>query len=163
MKKIVNPFIKLDARTNYNCFGCSPNNKNGLQLEFWEDGQELVANWNPSKNLEGWMGVLHGGIQATLMDELGGWLVMTKLNTAGVTKELNVTYSKPVFISKGSISVRGKVIAHQQNLAKISCSLFDGNGQECATATIDYFCFPEKIAKAKYYYPGKEAFYQGNT
>jgi acyl-coenzyme A thioesterase PaaI-like protein len=70
-----------------------------------------------------------------------------------------VRYLKPVHISKGEITVKGKVVAVDKKLATISAALFDGEGTECATAEIVYFCFPENIARAKYHYPGIEAFY----
>ena len=157
--KIKNAFVEKGTRHNYNCFGCSPYNEIGLQLEFWESGDELLAKWQPKKMLEGWQDVLHGGIQAVLMDELAGWVVLIKLKTSGVTSELNVRYLKPLNISKGEVTVRGKVISMENRMAKISLSLFDGQEQECANAEAVYFCFPEKVARAKYHYPGHEAFY----
>ncbi len=157
--KIVNAFAKMETRHDYNCFGCSPYNDIGLHLEFWEQGEELMAKWQPRKMLEGWSDILHGGIQAALLDELAGWIVLIKLKTAGVTSEINVKYFKPVNISKGEITVRGSVISVDKRLAKITLSLSDGEGQECAAAEAVYFCFPEKIARAKYHYPGHEAFY----
>jgi uncharacterized protein (TIGR00369 family) len=160
MVKIKNPFIEMDSnRHDYNCFGCSPFNKIGLQLDFWENDDELLAKWQPRKSLEGWANVVHGGIQAALLDELAGWIVLVKIKTSGVTSALNVRYLKPVHISKGEITVKGKVVAVDKKLATISAALFDGEGTECATAEIVYFCFPENIARAKYHYPGIEAFY----
>ena len=157
--KIRNAFAEKGTQHNYNCFGCSPYNENGLQLEFWEIGDELLAKWNPRKTLEGWQDILHGGIQAVLMDELAGWIVLIKLKTSGVTSELKVKYLNPLVISKGEVSVRGKVISKENRLANISLALFDGEGKEYATAEAVYFCFPEKMAKARYHYPGHEAFY----
>ncbi len=159
MIKIRNPFTEMGTRHDYNCFGCSPFNEIGLQLDFWENGDELLAKWQPRKSLEGWMDVVHGGIQAALLDELAGWIVLIKMKTAGVTSELNIKYKKPVNISKGEITVTGKLISVEKRLAKISAALFDGEEQECATAEIIYFCFPENVAKAKYHYPGHDAFY----
>jgi len=160
MKKIKNPFTDKEAsRHDYNCFGCSPFNKTGLQLQFWEDGDELIARWKPTKSMEGWGGVVHGGIQATLADEIAGWIVMIKLKTTGVTNALNIKYLKPVYISKGEITVKGKVVSTDKKLAKISCTLYDGDGITCAIAEVEYYCFTEAIAKVKYHYPGIEAFY----
>lgn len=160
MKKIKNPWKENpENQHDYNCFGCSPFNEIGLQLDFWEDGEELVAKWMPRKSLEGWMGVLHGGIQATLLDEIGGWIVMIKLKTAGVTAGMNVKYLKPVKVSKGELTVKARLIKHEGRIAKINCSLFDSDDIECAKADLEYFCFPEKVAKARYHYPGIEAFY----
>ena len=160
MKKITNPFTGKADWHEYNCFGCSPNNEIGLQLEFWDDGNELIAKWTPRKSMEGWTGVLHGGIQATLMDEMAAWVVFTKLKTSGVTSALNVEYISPVYIKNGEVTLKGRLTSKEKRVAKISCSLFDRSGKECANGEISYFCFPEKIAKAKYHYPGVEAFYK---
>lgn len=84
---------------------------------------------------------------------------MVKLKTAGVTSELKVQYLKPVKVSKGQLTIKGHIISEEGRIAKIACCLFDGDGVECAKADISYFVFPEKIAKARYQYPGIEAFY----
>ena len=161
MKKIKNPWKEnVGNRHNYNCFGCSPFNEIGLQLDFWENGDELIATWRPRKSFEGWMGVLHGGIQATLLDEIAGWIIMIKMKTAGVTVEMNIDYLKPLAIAKGEITIKGRLISIEKRLAKIECSLFDGEGVEYAHGKITYFHFPEKVAKVKYHYPGIEAFYE---
>jgi len=161
MRKINNPFTSLASRDEYNCFGCSPFNEIGLQLEFWEDGDEIIAEWVPKKSFEGWMNVLHGGIQATLMDETASWLVLIKLKTAGVTSGLKINYIKPVYISRGNITLHARLISFNTPIAKIECTLSDGECTLCAEAEADYFCYPEKIAKAKFKYPGVEAFYSG--
>lgn len=160
MRKIKNPFIEIGRKHGYNCFGCSPFNEIGLHLDFWEDGEQLIAKWQPRKSLEGWTGILHGGIQATLLDEMGGWVVMIKMKTAGVTTVMNVEYLRPLTISKGEITIKGKLISTEKRLAKIECSLFDSEGIEYAKAQLSYFYFPERVAKVKYNYPGIEAFYE---
>lgn len=160
MKKIRNPWEDPKNIGDYNCFACSPYNQGGLRLEFWEDGENIVTKWNPDKKYEGWVGVLHGGIQATLLDEIGGWVVMLKLKTTGVTSGMNVEYIKPVLVSKGELTIKGRLIEQEGRTAKIACSLFNGEGVECAKAEVNYFIFPEKIARARYQYPGIEAFYE---
>ena len=59
MKKIVNPWIKLE-KDGYNCFGCAPNNPYGLKMEFYEDGDDIVSFWTPTENYQGWLHTLHG-------------------------------------------------------------------------------------------------------
>ncbi len=159
MKKIVNPFSPVAGTSEYNCFGCSPANEKGLHLEFWEDENGIIAKWQSREEFEGWTGVLHGGIQATLLDEAAAWLVFIKLKTAGVTKQLNVEYPKPAFINKGEFVVKAVLLSVDKNIARIRSVLYDGEGIICALAEIQYFCFPERIARAKYNYPGVEAFY----
>lgn len=70
----------------YNCIGCSPDNPFGLHLCFYEDGDDIVTTWKPSPLYQGWLDTLHGGIQALLLDEVCGWVVTRKLQTAGVTQ-----------------------------------------------------------------------------
>ena len=40
MKKIINPWKGLDG---YMCFGCAPENPQGLHMEFYEDGEDIVG------------------------------------------------------------------------------------------------------------------------
>jgi len=160
MKKIKNPWKDPKNIGDYNCFACSPYNESGLQLEFWEDGDEIVTKWSPHHMYEGWIGVLHGGIQATLLDEIGGWVVMLKLKTAGVTSDMYIEYMKPVKVHKGELTIRGRIESQEGRIAKISASIFDIEGVECAKANISYFVFPERVAKARYQYPGHEAFFE---
>jgi len=128
-------------------------------MEFWEDGDEIIAKWQPRKEFEGWTGVLHGGIQATLLDEAAAWLVFVKLKTTGVTIQLRVEYPKPAFITKGEFTVKASLVSVQKNIARIKSVLINPEGKICAKADAEYFCFPERIARAKYHYPGIEAFY----
>lgn len=159
MKKINNPWHDPANIGEYNCFACSPYNNAGLKLDFWEDGDDVLTYWKPERKYEGWIGVLHGGIQATLLDEIGGWLVMVKLGTTGVTADMNVRYLKPVKVQKGQLCIRGRIVATEERIAKIKAELFDGEGEKCAEADLSYFVFPERIARARYHYPGKDAFY----
>jgi len=140
------------------CFGCSPGNNIGLKLTFEEDDEKLYATWQPDPLFQGYLNVLHGGIIATLLDEAGAWCVYVKAGTSGVTASLTVRYLKPVYINKGPLSVEAMLVARGEKSALISASLFDGEGKRCAEADLDYFIYPEKIARSRYYYPGMEAF-----
>ena len=70
MEKIINPWEGMEG---YFCFGCAPNNESGLKMEFYEDGDEIVSKWVPEARFQGWLNTLHGGIQATLLDEICAW------------------------------------------------------------------------------------------
>lgn len=158
MKKVNNPFSGKTGNSTYNCFGCSPENKAGLHLEFWLDGEEIVAKWMPLQEFEGWAGVVHGGIQGTLLDEAASWFVFVVIGTAGVTAEMQVKYLKPVLIANGEITIRARLMSSEDRVVKIKCTLEDGNGIVCTTSVLSYYCFPINVAKAKYHYPGVEAF-----
>lgn len=154
MRKLNNPY----PPEGYKCFACSPSNPIGLKLEFEEDDEYVWARWQPGDNFQGYNNVLHGGIIATLLDETGAWYVSVKIGTAGVTKTMKVEYHKPVYISKGSVSIRAKMTERNDNLATIEAELFDLSGQKCAESISVFFLYPEEIARRRFFYPGREAF-----
>lgn len=154
-KIVRNPFAGLD---NYQCFGCDPDNRIGLKLQFTRSGDTISALWEPRPDLEGYPGVVHGGIQATLVDEIGAWYVYAVLGTAGVTKSLNIEYKKPALLSDGPFTVRGSGKLDGKRQARIRVTLENASGETCATAECLYIVFKEEIARKRFSFPGKEAF-----
>ena len=159
MKKIINVH-RNDDPEKYRCIGCSPHNPIGIKLEFWDDGECIISKWQPRPEFMGWVNVLHGGIQATLMDEIAAWVVYTKCATAGVTAELNVKYRKTVYTDQGEITIKGQLKEQNRRLAIIHTEIFNIKNELCAEADVKYFIFPEEVAKEKFYYPGVDAFYE---
>jgi len=157
MRKIRNPFVGLDG---YNCFGCSPNNAFGLQLSFVEEGDELVSLWKPKSFLQGYSDLLHGGIQATLMDEIASWAVYVLIKTAGFTSSMNVRYLKPVLVTDSHITLRAKVKQMRRNLADIEVKLLNSKDVICAEALITYFTFSQERSTKHLYYPDHKEFFE---
>ena len=116
MKKIINPWEGLDG---YMCFGCAPNNPLGLHMEFFEDGDDIVAFWKPQGTYQGWLRTLHGGIQTTLMDELAGWVVLRKLQTSGVTSRLDAKFMKSISTDEPQLTIRGRMTDRKLSLIHI--------------------------------------------
>ncbi len=155
-KKIRNPYQQLEG---YNCFGCSSENRFGLKMNFAEDEDGISCLWDPEDRFQGWIGVLHGGIQATLLDEIASWVVFVKLGKSGVTSELKVRYKKAVRMDKKPLKIKGIMREMQRNIAVIDTYLYDSEGVLCAQGECKYFTFSDDVAKKDYFYPGQEAFY----
>jgi len=158
-RRIFNPYLKT-GRNEYNCFGCSPNNDKGLQLKFELDGDEVVAIWSPQRWAEGFRNVLHGGIQAALLDELCSWVVQSLCKTVGVTTSMEISYRKAVLISDGDITLRARLVEQNSRMAFVDGKLLSSDGKVCATAKCKFFLFPLDKAMAEYDYPGVEAFFE---
>ncbi len=156
-RKLNNPFVRLNG---YNCFGCSPDNPLGLHLSFVEDGDYIVCQWNPDPNFQGYFKILHGGIQATLMDEIASWTVYVKVKTSGFTSKAEFRYLKPVGIDKGPLTLRSKLTAMRRNLADISVELLDRDKTLCATGNLTFFTYPLGKSQDSMYYPEPEEFYE---
>ncbi len=152
---IKNPFHKLEG---YNCFGCAPDNELGLRMHFRMEGDEVLSDWEPENHLQGWVGVLHGGIQATLMDEIAGWFVLVKLKTAGVTSKMEVKLLKPIEMDKAPFRLRAKLLEMKRNIAIIQVGLYLNDGTLGAESLMHYYTYPKDVAREKWYYPGIEHF-----
>jgi uncharacterized protein (TIGR00369 family) len=80
------------------CFGCGQDNDSGLRLRYRRTGEGSVeAEYAVPDHFRGAEGVVHGGIQATLLDEVMGLAVHSMLAEEDhkiVTAELNVRYRK---------------------------------------------------------------------
>ncbi|MDO9512932.1 MAG: PaaI family thioesterase [Bacteroidales bacterium] len=155
MRKINNPDRE---NAGYHCFGCAPQNPFGLKMEFFEDGDEVVSEWEPNANYQSYENVLHGGIQMTLLDEVACWCMMVKIGSAGFTQQMDVQFLKNVFLSRGKIVLRARIEKREGDLAFIRTELYDQEGVLRTTALAVYFVYPEKIARKRLQYPGREKF-----
>jgi acyl-coenzyme A thioesterase PaaI-like protein len=93
------PFSQtIDERANH-CFGCSPENPQGLKLTFetgMDDAGTITATCRVTMTRmhEGPPGHIHGGIIATLLDEAMSKL-NRPLNLLAMTRSLSVDYVRP--------------------------------------------------------------------
>lgn len=76
------------------CFVCGPKNPIGLKLEFSFIGDVYVTRFTPGPEHQGYVGVTHGGIVATVLDEVMARLVYAKGRNA-VTAEITVRLKHP--------------------------------------------------------------------
>ena len=153
MDKIRNQYLPLKDE-GYNCFACAPWNPCGLKMEFYEDGDEVVSLWTPSDNYQGWFKTLHGGIQATLIDEVSGWFVNRKLQLAGMTTNLNIRYRKSIPTGADEkIEIRVRLKEMRRNLAVLEGRILHGT-QLCTTAEITFFTFDEKTPREQFHFDG---------
>ncbi len=89
--------MRLDPNPANGCFGCGGGNPHGLQLAFEQDDatQRIRGSFRIGQQYQGGSGYLHGGIIATILDEVMG-KVSRFHGIQAVTAELNVDYLRPV-------------------------------------------------------------------
>ena len=77
------------------CFACGKDNENGLHLEFsfLEQEKRIETTFLPSNKYQGWKGIVHGGIIATVMDETMAKLVH-RLGYRVLTASLDIRYKE---------------------------------------------------------------------
>lgn len=91
------------------CFACGKKNPYGLKLDIKtsDDGRSEVE-FVPAREYQGYGGILHGGIAATLLDELMVYAAFG-LGKPVVTVRLTVKYRKPVPVGR-RIRVEAEVV-----------------------------------------------------
>jgi uncharacterized protein (TIGR00369 family) len=86
----------LPSRGFVDCFGCAPHNTKGLKLRIWYTKKGCTSYYAIPGEYCGFKGLAHGGIIATLLDEVAAWTIITHLLRFGITLQADVRYLKPV-------------------------------------------------------------------
>ena len=92
---------KISPKAGNQCFGCGKDNPHGLQLEF-EGNPSTAQVWAeliPPQFLAGAANTMHGGFISLLLDEASS-KVMSLLGKTAVTRNLEVSFEKPVMLDK---------------------------------------------------------------
>jgi uncharacterized protein (TIGR00369 family) len=107
------------------CFVCGVENHAGLHVKFYDDGKEKVfVEHVIADHHQGYPGVAHGGIVASILDEVGGRVVMiNNPQRLFMTMKLEIKYRAPVPTGQRikaigwAVKDRGKVVtAHAEIL-----------------------------------------------
>lgn len=106
-----------------NCFGCAPTNPRGLHVEFDETDAGVEIEYTVPAELCGAPGVVHGGIQATILDEAMCVTAFAKLGHQVVTGELRLRYNKPIPTGVALVA-QGRIRETKGNSAFIEGRLF---------------------------------------
>ena len=108
----------------------------GIHLVSVEDGRVVFAA-TPGEQHYNPMGVVHGGLAATLLDSAIGCAMQTKAPPSGfyTTMELKVNYLRPVLVKTGRIFAEGSVLHVGRQTAFAEARVVDGAGKLYAHAT----------------------------
>lgn len=97
MNRLIAPDQRRYLPTYNNCFVCGRQHPRGLRLRFFTCGDGVArVEFTPEDSLTGYEEIVHGGVVATMFDELLGWSVGLKTNQLFLTGELTVRYLRPV-------------------------------------------------------------------
>ena len=77
------------------CFVCGDQNRRGLKARFRLEGDQAVTEVTADSCFEGYRGIYHGGMLATLLDEVMIKAILARQSFA-VTAELTVRFLAPV-------------------------------------------------------------------
>lgn len=130
-----------------NCFGCSPKNAIGLKMRVCATKNKCVSYLTISDNYCGFEGIAHGGIIATVLDEIAAWTLIVHLNNVGITQNAEITYLRAVKTNE-LIIAEGSIIERTPSSAISLALLKDTNGNVLAKCKSNWLLpSPEILAK----------------
>ncbi len=98
----------------HSCFVCGESNPFGLKLRFETDGRMVQTRFVPRAEHIGFKGVVHGGIMATVLDEIMVWACAVPTRRFAYCAELTVRYLQPV-VPGAEIVVTGELVANRKD------------------------------------------------
>ena len=123
------------------CFVCGQENPHGLRLKSRVEGGRVVLDYVTRASDLGWRHLVHGGILATLLDEVMTWVAILETGAPCVAAEITTRLVKPV--PEGtSLRCEGEVIRCGRRLILTAGTLLTADGQPAATATGKYVPMP---------------------
>ena len=125
----------------HHCFVCGELNERGLRTTIFATTGLAWTELTLGPDLVGWSDKAHGGILATLLDELMGWALFEH-DCWGVTAELTVRFLRPVDVSH-RLRVEGEVVEATRRLFRTRGRILDEDGALLATAEGRYVAAPE--------------------
>ena len=138
---------KLNDETTYQrCFACGHRNESGLKLRFRRDGDRIIADYTPAERFQGFPGVLHGGILATMLDE-------TMSRTGALRREwlmtgkLDIRYRQPAPLDQ-KLRVWGEIARERDGAIDAIGAVELMDGTVLADARGMFVRLPEALATA---------------
>jgi acyl-coenzyme A thioesterase PaaI-like protein len=133
------------------CFGCGPDNAEGLRIEIFRDGDRtdrLVGVYRPRATNAGFPGIAHGGAQFTVLDCMAGWSVFMLRND--VIKGMPLTTTATMRFKKAArvgeeLSLSAEIVkeADGKSPFAIKAAIRDTKGDVLSEADFDYVLVPQ--------------------
>lgn len=109
------------------CFVCGMDNPRGLHIQFRQVGEEAVADYICTEEMNGWPGIQHGGITASLLDEAAGY-VPHFLGLVAMTAKLDIRYVEPVRTGE-KLRITGRPTRRSSRLIEVEAKITGDAGR----------------------------------
>ncbi len=122
----------------HGCFVCGECNPVGLNLRFQTDGQVVETRFTPRPEHVGFKNTVHGGIIASLLDEVMVWACAVSTRGFSYCAELSVRYLKPVPPNAATRATGSLTSNRRGRLFEARAELKSEDGTVLAVATGKY-------------------------
>src|SRR5436190_9152499 len=130
----------------HSCFVCGESNPIGFKLRFETDGTLVTARFAPRPEHAGFREVVHGGLIATLLDEVMVWACAVQTRRFAYCAELNVRFLQPLKPGDPAFLSAQLVTNRKNRIFDAEGSLKTEAGVMLATSTGKYLPIGEAAA-----------------
>ena len=132
-RSIVSSDGRRYAFADHRCFACGDVNPIGMRLHIeLGEGWARTA-WEPGADYVGWEDKVHGGLLATLRDEVMAW-APSSFDSWAVTAEMHVRFRSPANPGE-RLEARGWVTERRRRIYHVSGEVRGADGRIVAEAT----------------------------
>jgi uncharacterized protein (TIGR00369 family) len=125
----------------HNCFACGTLNEHGLRLDLHLGERRSWTELTLDGRFEGWVGIAHGGIVATILDEVMAWSLVAEDNW-GVTARMTVEFRRPIQVGS-RVRAEGWIVRSRKRIVETAARIVDRSGTVLATAEGTYLAADE--------------------
>ncbi len=120
------------AFADHNCFACGGMNPIGMRLEIELGEGSARAEWVGERDFVGWEDKIHGGILATLLDEVMAW-APSSYDSWAVTAEMHLRYRSPANPGERLIA-EARVVNRRRRIYEVHGEVHGEDGRMVAEA-----------------------------
>lgn len=129
-------FPEIQQKEVTMCFGCGRANPMGLHLHFFRIDHGVVAVFTPKEVHQSYNGRMHGGLTATLLDEVtGNYIFLTEVKPA-YTAKMEIRYRKPALVGH-VLRIEGRETRRKGPLVIMEGVMYD-DGEDIVAETTSY-------------------------
>jgi len=122
-------------------------NTAGLKMTFATDGESVISSLKVPEHLCGWNNLVHGGVIATILDEIMSWTAIHLLKKIILTKSVSIEFVKPVYIGK-MLTAKGRVLeVKSKREALLEGVIINDSNELCARSQGTFVLFSAEVAK----------------
>lgn len=107
------------------CFGCGPHNDHGLRMRFTKEGEVVKSRLTLGSGYDGPPGILHGGLQAMIADEVAGWTLVGLKGRIGLTTSLQIRYIGSMRLGT-EVVAEGRLTSESDGFATVQVTIKQG-------------------------------------
>lgn len=129
--------VQTELPQTRSCFACGGNHPFGLCLKMTTDGTRVFCRWKPSNTHTGFSHAIHGGLIATVLDEMMAWACGIVGGKFAYSAEMTIRYHN--ILEPGDLAeCTGALVENRRNRIFKTSAVIHSKGRDIASSEGKY-------------------------